>query len=430
MKPQSLFPIVAAVLLAFLVAAPSIPAQEVIELTGRDRQLDTGFQEVYSVGVLDGESWEMFGAVEKVGFDAAGNLYVFDLASSDSPEARVVVFDHTGAFVHEFGSAGEGPGEFRDPSDFAVLRDGTAVVKDTGHDAYQLFDASGSLIRMVRMLENRGGITYTADIHADPQGSAIFDPSYNMPTGTTRAGDRNPGLAFRAVTRIGLEGEVVHTDTVVLGWLPPRGDEIQGTVDVGGRTMSLNGLLGGAVMPAVFEPPLLVAALPDGGLVYTDSSSYELKITQAGSADVLRTVSRPLLPEPVTESIKRTYLENRGRGRASSSTSAGRTDQGEIVPITITPEIPERSFFAEIPVLRSISTTWEGHVWVQRRGEEPESNGPIDVVTADGEYIGTYSTGVTEMPDAFGPDGLAAFVELDEYDVATVVVRRLPAEVR
>ena len=34
------------------------------------------------------------------------------------------------------------------------------------------------------------------------------------------------------------------------------------------------------------------------------------------------------------------------------------------------------------------------------------------------------------MPHAFGPNGLAAFIELNDLDVATVVVRRLPAAVR
>jgi len=416
--------------IALTLVATALPAQEVIELPGGDQRIDPDFEEVYRVGVLDGEAWEMFGAVERVGFDAAGNLYVFDLAASDSPELRIVVFDRTGAFLHEFGSTGEGPGEFRDPSDFTVLRDGTTVVKDTGHDAYQLFDASGNLLRMVRMPDDRGGITYTADIHADPQGDAIFDPSYNLPTGTTGAGDEDRAPAFRVVTRVGLTGESVSTDTVVLGWLPPRGDEIEGTVNVGGRTMSLSGLLGGAVMPKVFEPRILVAALPDGGLVYTDSSAYELTITAAGNAAVLSSITRPLHPEPVTESIKRAYLRDRDDPGDRSSTSAGTTSEGEIIPITITPEMPERSFFPEIPVLRGLAATWEGRVWVQRRGDEPENDGPIDVVTTDGEYIGTYPAGATEMPDAFGPDGLAAFLELDEYDVASVVVRKLPAAVR
>ena len=55
---------------------------------------------------------------------------------------------------------------------------------------------------------------------------------------------------------------------------------------------------------------------------------------------------------------------------------------------------------------------------------------PPTFVTPDGEYVGTYSAEATAMPDAFGPDGLAAFIELDEFDVASVVVRRLPTEVR
>ena len=38
--------------------------------------------------------------------------------------------------------------------------------------------------------------------------------------------------------------------------------------------------------------------------------------------------------------------------------------------------------------------------------------------------------GATEMPNAFGPDGLTAFIERDEFDVASVVARRLPADVR
>ncbi len=34
------------------------------------------------------------------------------------------------------------------------------------------------------------------------------------------------------------------------------------------------------------------------------------------------------------------------------------------------------------------------------------------------------------MPVGFGPDGLVAFVEIDEFDVPTVVVKRLPDDVR
>ena len=56
--------------------------------------------------------------------------------------------------------------------------------------------------------------------------------------------------------------------------------------------------------------------------------------------------------------------------------------------------------------------------------------GPIDLLTADGGYLGTYPADATRMPSAFGPDGLVAFIERDELDVPTVVVRRLPSDVR
>ena len=112
-------------------------------------------------------------------------------------------------------------------------------------------------------------------------------------------------------------------------------------------------------------------------------------------------------------------------------------------------ELPKRVFYPEVSILLAVSTTWEGRIWVQRRGEEAGNRGPIgppglgmfgpinwrtpgpiDVVTADGRYVGTFATEATALPDAFGPDGMAAFIELDELDVASVVVRRLPAAVR
>ena len=34
------------------------------------------------------------------------------------------------------------------------------------------------------------------------------------------------------------------------------------------------------------------------------------------------------------------------------------------------------------------------------------------------------------MPNAFGPDGLVAYVTLEEFDVPVVVVRRLPEGIR
>lgn len=162
--------------LAAVLAAPAaLLAQQTVEITVRDRGIDAHFDEVYSVGVTEGESWEMFGQVARVAFDATGNLYVFDKASSGGgSEVRVLVFDRLGRFLHEFGSSGGGPGEFNRPVDFAVLGDGTVVASDASHRAYQLFDASGSFQRFVRAGGEAGGVPVLGQrIHPDPRGGAV-----------------------------------------------------------------------------------------------------------------------------------------------------------------------------------------------------------------------------------------------------------------
>ncbi len=67
-----------------------------------------------------------------------------------------------------------------------------------------------------------------------------------------------------------------------------------------------------------------------------------------------------------------------------------------------------------------------------RVASEPGASdpGPIDVLAPDGRYVGTFPAGRREMPDAFGPDGLAAFLGTDEFDVPVITVRRLPQDVR
>jgi len=90
------------------------------------------------------------------------------------------------------------------------------------------------------------------------------------------------------------------------------------------------------------------------------------------------------------------------------------------------PIIWDLQAFPEMPVLLALRTGWNGSIWVHRRGEYPETEGPIDVLSPEGDYIGTFPAGSTQLPEAFGPDGLVAFVETDDLDVPYVVVMRLP----
>ena len=465
----AIFPLAAA-----LAAVPSIRAQEVVELTGRDQRMDPDFEEVFRVGVVTGEDWEMFGTVRNVAFDAEGNLYVFDGQSSNlDPELRVLVFDRSGTFLREFGTAGEGPGEFKMPTSYAVLRDGTTIVGDMGHQAYHIFDPSGKFVRMVRGAGETtqrgqsggggGGVSVTTSvstaIQADPRGGAVYMADSN----TGLSASRGDGPEYRTIMRSVLDGEEAQTETVVRAWQPPRGpqeDAIQfsGNVPVvvgaDGRSTSVRDAFRGLSRPTTFEPRLLMGLLPDGGLVYSDSSAYALKVA-APDGGLVRTITRPFRPEPVTPGIEEEYKRKREELREQGSQGApgaGSTSTGRITMVAgvagsssggsggglpsggfsgdFSISITDPPFYHEIPVVRRVSTTWDGTIWVVRQGDELLEDGPIDVVTASGDYVGTYRTGATKVPDAFGPDGVAAFIEFDDYDVASVVVRRLPAGVR
>lgn len=149
---------------------PVLAAQETVAITAEDRPLDADFAEVFRVGVTEGESWEMFGSVHSVGFDEHGNLYVFDGGGDPlGASLRIVVTDSTGAFVREFGSAGEGPGEFAMPTGYALMRDGTTIVADMGHRAYQVLDAEGRFVRMARPVLGRGGVSLLTPILPTPE---------------------------------------------------------------------------------------------------------------------------------------------------------------------------------------------------------------------------------------------------------------------
>ncbi len=452
MTPRTLVTTGIALLATTLPAPLTLAAQEVIDLPGRDQRLAADFEEVFRIGVLDGEDWEMLGTVGHVAFDEKGNLYIVDgsggggmsfgggapVVVMGSGSQRVLVFDASGNYLREFGTSGEGPGEFNVPAGFAVLRDGTTVVSDLGHVGYQLFDPSGAFLRKVR---GSSGTTQgvSRNLLGDPRGTAVF----TLDRGILNSGGGTP--TSRPIMRLGLADDEVRTDTVVEAWLPPRGEagiKLPGNLNVPGEAASqLSKALSGFSQPSIFEPGLLAGVFPDGGIVYSDSSAYALKITRPDAGEVTRIIRRPIEPEPVTPRIEKEHRERQEALREATGFGGGAIVQFQGVASgggaspgasdeLFTLDMPERTYYPEIPVLRGLSTTWEGNIWVRRRGDEPESHGPIDVVTADGRYVGTFAKDATEMPDAFGPNGMAAFIERDEFDVARVVVRRLPEAVR
>lgn len=387
-----------------LSAADRAGAQEVIELPGEDRWLEADFEEVYRVGAADGEPWEEFGRIRGLGFDGAGNLYVFD-----SLAGRIVVVRPDGNLVREFGRLGEGPGEFQFALAMAVLADGQVVVADARHRAYLIFDEHGEYERHVRLGGN-AGVAEIPWMWPERGGESVVVGTRLAGASYVGAPESRPGPPTRPIVRLGFAGEEVTRDTIVEGWMPPRGEEDR---------------------RRAFEPGLWVGTLPGGRVAFSDSSAYAIKIAtwESGVSHILR---RPFVPQPVTERMERAERDRQlsEMGRSSvTRTPGGVQVTGGGSGDRWVEMIESQEFFEEVPVILGLRTSWNGRIWVRRRGDQPHEGGPLDVLEADGRYVGSYPREATDVPAAFGPGGLAAFIERDELDIEIVVVKRLPPDV-
>lgn len=65
--------------------------------------------EVLTLGVEEGEPYEMFSQISNIKLDSIGNIYVLD---ADEHHSEVRIFNPEGVFLYSVGSEGRGPGEF------------------------------------------------------------------------------------------------------------------------------------------------------------------------------------------------------------------------------------------------------------------------------------------------------------------------------
>ena len=392
----------------WLLAVGPAAAQQTIQLPAEDLWLEADIEEVYRVGTaVTGEEWEQFGEIADVAFDGAGHLHVFDRQAQ-----LVYVVGGDGRLIRELGGPGEGPGEFAGSAAMAVFADGRVVVVDLSRRGYHIFAAGGEFERTVRMAEL--GVASVGRVVAQPGADAVVGvptqarillftwASFSVPV-------RFP--VSHPLERTTLSGEETIRDTIVEAWLPPIDIEGMDQVDIVNYAPRPTSLF------PEFSPELYWGVLPDGGVAISDSSTYAVKVA-ASAAGVVRILTRPFRPEPVTRRIIRAEKDRRLRTleeTAGPGTNLQARRRG----------IEGLEFHIELSVIRGLATTWDGHIWVLRRGDGPRDDGPVDVLAPEGRYVVSYAAGTTALPDAFGPDGLVAIVETNELGVQTVVVKRV-----
>lgn len=90
---------------------------------------------VDSIGVETGDSDYVFGSIDRVCFGEGGSILVLDRVS-----CCIRVFDAAGSLLRTVGGQGEGPGEYMNPTDMAVLGDGRVIVCDIFTGGVHLLD--------------------------------------------------------------------------------------------------------------------------------------------------------------------------------------------------------------------------------------------------------------------------------------------------
>lgn len=407
----------------FAVTAAPLTAQDVVDLPARDRAASLTAEPAYEIGGMNAQDWQLFGTPVLVGFDGDGALKILD-----ENNFRVLSVDPTGSLGWEAGGEGGGPGEFGLPMGMAVQPGGGVTVYDLGHQAFVQFESDGSYIdQEPHGLED--GLP-GRELIADPMGGVVFSAS-GMSV-RRQGGDASISVAGGGGQPIERRLAGGRDGVAYEAWRMP--------------TPPLEEMTGGPIqmqMPAerAFEPDLFYAPLSDGRLVVVDTVDYSIKVVGSnGSID--HVIRRPIEPQRVGRSEREAEkqrrldeLEERGgpqvrmlvRGGSGGSGSSVQTPGASAMREMMEGRIESMIFADYIPVIADVGVDpWSGQIWVRRTGEDLGERGPIDVLTADGDYLGTLPS-TERMPDAFGPDGLVAYVETDEFDVTRIEVARIQA---
>lgn len=108
------------------------------------------FNKTLTLGVAEGDENQQFFKAADIAVDDQGNMYVLDTGN-----ARIQVFDRSGAFQFSFGRFGKGPGEFsRRAHVLKFLDDGYLYLIDNDYQRITIFAVDGKYLDSFKVEEN------------------------------------------------------------------------------------------------------------------------------------------------------------------------------------------------------------------------------------------------------------------------------------
>lgn len=166
--------------------------------------------------------------------------------------------------------------------------------------------------------------------------------------------------------------------------------------------------------------------LPTGGVAVADDATYSIRILDSAGA-VLRILRRPIEPRRVTAGDRERERDRRAARLAERGGLRLVGPQAASLPPAarqaMAQPLDEADFARVMPVIRRIAADPAGNLWVERTGPSLDQPAAVDVLIAQGRYLGSLRG--WELPAAFSPGGRVAFVREDALGVQRVVVMRV-----
>ena len=394
-------------------AATSSPATEVTDSAGIRVVTTAPGDLVYaelaeepalSIGDFTGPEETLFGDIESVARDAAGNLVV-----ADNQALEIRVFDSEGRHLRSLGREGEGPGEFESLQGAWPVEDGSIVAADFRD--ITLFGADGTPVRTGRLvgpdratvlpigLSGPGVLLSTAIPYRFPSATALSAED------VLRAllDDLNPPVFF--VRHRLADGILIDT---VAEWSNRR----TAPVSSGERRDLGGGRFSQTVSVQIPFAPRSAAAGSPHGVAFTGGVDFEIDVfDKAGS---LRTIARlDEAPPVLTDAHLEAYATSSGTRERNAASIRRSIESYRELPL------PE-----SLPGYTSLLIADTGEIWAQRYAIRGARVRRWDVFAPDGVCFGRVS-----VPASFRVEevsrGQILGVATDELGVERVQIREL-----
>lgn len=344
-----------------------------------------------SVGTLDGAETEELFRVQAARLLSDGTLA---LANAGTLEIRF--FDEDGAFLHEVGGGGEGPGEFGNLGHIARLPGDTVVALDRSLHRMTVVDSEGSVADTWRVEPPENGSAAPWSVH--PLGDGLL--------GIVTRRQSTPAVPPGVIRPLAFVG-VYRTDGEVLLEWAELGPGLEGY-----RLEEPNTLL--ARRP--FGRNLHVTGGPDGLLAGTADDGGIISLEPVVEGDALRlerdTLRLPLEPDPVTDEEVEAWKEAQLENAREADREAFQREVNEAV-----------TFPAEHPAYLGLERGPDGSVWVRERATGREGR-RWRIFERDGSerarLVLPSDARLLEVAD-----GAVLLRRTDELDVERVELRRL-----